>query len=655
MFSTFNSKKSAKHSLLKKVVNIEPKEAKNNKSNKKINTNINKTIQNGNINSINNTTHNENNNPVIISKSPSIRFNNTLVSNNLTNNSFANLIPNPESKQIRFVGLSPRSRMGCIECKRKKKRCDESKPACGLCNRTRAKCKLEKAKMNKTVITSEKINGVEDEEEKIKESKLNEKSDKIKEIAMPDFQNGYNSNEIKAANISPKLNSISKVRSSSFSEIKERSNSSSPVTDLIMKYSTNILNKKIPLYYLPKFGNEYSNDKSIIFLEYYCENVAKSFSTVSEDYNYFLKVYLPMASNNESVLYSLIAWGGKFLGDEGSKELLEYNNGNDIQINQNYFKLFSKEREELLHTLACGTICVAIQISTGDIETWDKLFEICKELIEISGGIKSLTYTMEEKWLVSNFSYHDILSSISNENGTIFTTKDYNEIYELNDVIYGIDPLQSCLKPLFLVMGEIINYSIQFKKKIYSKNGKNEERFQFNKELSKNEILDKLTENEIKFKEFENKIKESKPIQSDLQFFKSSKDMEEHLTLFELFQMTLRLFLRQVLKNYSSNNIDIQYLLIRINFLLDFLIGSSVKSALLFPMIMAGINSVDENDRIANLERFDQYWNNNYPRSGNIKLGKIVVEESWNINPIGNLCVNWYEIAKSLNWSLNLA
>ncbi|ODV59922.1 fungal specific transcription factor domain-containing protein ASCRUDRAFT_36949 [Ascoidea rubescens DSM 1968] len=370
---------------------------------------------------------------------------------------------------------------------------------------------------------------------------------------------------------------------------------------------------------------EVSDSKPLIFLEYYCSKLAKSFSIISDDKsNCFLNVYIPMASNNESILYGLIAWGGKFLNDSLADKYLD----KAINLLEKQYNNFSKiEKKNLLITMACSMILMDIEITTGDVKRWSKFINICKKLIEISGGIKNLIETIEGKFLISNFFYSDILSSITNENGTMLPIEDYNimfnRIYE-NFIEEGeelADPIQSCLKPLFLIMGEIINFSTQINQFLY-------EGYDIKRRIDNN-----LDDNNLDDNGFDDKL-------------------EENLTLFELFQMTLKLFLKTSLKKHAAILPEIQYLLLKINQLVDILIGSSVKGVLCFPMIIAGINSVLEQDRLEMIKRFD-FLINIY-NVGNFKRAKEIVKESWKLNPNGEICLNWYDVANKFNWHLNL-
>ncbi|ODV63269.1 Zn(II)2Cys6 transcription factor ASCRUDRAFT_5300 [Ascoidea rubescens DSM 1968] len=468
----------------------------------------------------------------------------------------------------------------------------------------------------------------------------------------------------------------------------------------------------LSIFHYPENFN-YNDEKPITFLEFYCKKLAKSFCTISDEKNSFINIYLPMASDDECVLYSLVYWAAKTLNDPSGNYYLEKSL---FLLNQ---KLNNLSLKNYISCLATLTIFGGIYVTTGNSSnSFYNLLIICKKLIEFGGGLESVGKSVQEKWLLSIFTYMEMLSSKTLQNGTLFSDHDYLMTYRLMNHRYGIDPVQSCLKPLFLLMAEIINYSKQFKKQIYeqeesysssfdsktrlgkeigaSKKKSNRKFFcnvsnknidfsllndafneserdfkatfdnfklnnktirnnwKFKKGLSKSEIFELLKKNDQKFIEFETRIDNCKPSKEDLLCFKNDKEFEEHLMLFELFQLSLKMFLLSELKYASPNSPQIQYLLIQINISLDILIDSAVKPTLFLPMTLAGFNSVSDSDRISCLKRFEKLLKNINPTPGNGFLVKSLVEQSWKVNPHGSICLNWYELASSNGLCLNL-
>lgn len=133
----------------------------------------------------------------------------------------------------------------------------------------------------------------------------------------------------------------------------------------------------------------------------------------------------------------------------------------------------------------------------------------------------------------------------------------------------------------------------------------------------------------------------------------SNKDLELQLTMFECFQVTAKIHLRQSVLRMNSASIEIQYLTTQLVKLLDVLLGSDVEACLCFPMFIAGMNCVWKKDRDGMTRRFKEFikrykWKN-------VLRCQIVIRYIWELNHKGEKFVDWYAVVKTLGWDLSFA
>ncbi|KAG0671468.1 hypothetical protein C6P42_003485 [Pichia californica] len=133
----------------------------------------------------------------------------------------------------------------------------------------------------------------------------------------------------------------------------------------------------------------------------------------------------------------------------------------------------------------------------------------------------------------------------------------------------------------------------------------------------------------------------------------SNKDLELQLTIFECFQITAKIHLRQSVLRMNSASIEIQYLTTQLIKLLDVLLGSDVEACLCLPMFIAGMNSVRKKDRFDMMKRFESFINRY--KWKNVSRCQIVIRYIWKLNCKGEKFVDWYAVVKTLGWDLSFA
>lgn len=364
----------------------------------------------------------------------------------------------------------------------------------------------------------------------------------------------------------------------------------------------------------------------------YCTCVAPAMSVTSLEKNSFLNVLVPMALKEEAILYGIIAWGCIFMGNRLNEKSL-YSEASRLikkSIRQAHIKSV-KEDKNFLAILSCYIILTGIEISIGDTDIWYKYLLNCYYIIENMGGIVALKdYSVEGKFLAENFVYYDILASQSNENGTYYAVSQYYDIFYKN---FGfIESLQGCIWPLILILGDIINLVVEAKE-IFGDSFVCEQNVE-----DANEILLAATNLEIQ-------VKNARPLMSQDMVFSEKDDIENHLMIFELYQLTIELYIRQAVRRYPPVIPENQVILYKIIERLDILIETSVKSLLSFPILIAGLNSVSRLDK-QKIRYYIEKLVMEYEFNNILKV-RMILEEVWKLNLDGSLCMNWFQVTKS--------
>lgn len=150
----------------------------------------------------------------------------------------------------------------------------------------------------------------------------------------------------------------------------------------------------------------------------------------------------------------------------------------------------------------------------------------------------------------------------------------------------------------------------------------------------------------------ERELNDARPKEPTLMNLKPS-DLELQLTVFECFQLTAKIHLRQAVLHMAPSALEIQFLLNQLVKSLDVLLGTDVEGGLCFPMFIAGMNSVYQRDRHDMSKRYREFIKRY--RWKNVLRCQIVTKHLWKINPLGDKYVDWYEVVERMGWELSFA
>lgn len=436
----------------------------------------------------------------------------------------------------------------------------------------------------------------------------------------------------------------------------------------------------------------------------YYNNYLANMINVSSKINSFLNVFVPMAQEDPSVLYALVAYAS-----------FHHSMGRHEDVGLRYLNTAIKmARNDLpkhkLTTLAAILIISTAEICKGDMVHWNRHLNAAADVIQMRGGMEHFVNDPTKRWLATNFVYHDILAASKYEHKPHFEPKDYNMILRMDP---GVHSLIGCCKPIFALMAEISDLAVeaqeiysQYSSSKRSKKNKEENKsssspeqassspsslsssstnegspasrimnmkidsnyHNFNKDENNDDdddenesvdsflmpsvqrkLIDKMKDLHDRARELEQRIDTCKPDPNDIMNLKSG-DLEEQLTLFETFQLAAKLHLLQSVFRRNAGCLEMQVIACELTTSLDVVLNTKVEASVVFPLFIAGIMATSDRQRQAMMARFDGFYKRQLAR--NIVRACNLAEEVWKLDHHGTKYVNWYKVIQQHGWDI---
>lgn len=378
-------------------------------------------------------------------------------------------------------------------------------------------------------------------------------------------------------------------------------------------------------------------------------------------------------------------------------------------------KLDSMKKENLSRDnminmrLAAFEILCGVEICKGDVSNWSKYLRLGSKLIKMKGGLESFNSSKDDHFLATNYAYHDI-TSVSVNNGNLhFDLRDYEKMWIKSSELGFTDPLHNLSSPIFKIIAEI-NTLVNGSRKLTSSLSPASDtsspsvgvtleelnRLQSEKlidtqgsgnvsaegaasgasaratshttvgsdqnaspgasdvdgESEEDVNLDDLNHLVMEYQRIDQLLNTVRPrvLETEATY---SPELELQLTIFECFQITAKIHLRQSVMRMNSSCMEIQYLINQLVNLLDVILGSDFESCLCFPMFIAGLNCVRKRDRADMLRRFKEFIDRY--KWKNLVRCEVVIRKVWERNEKGRKFVDWYSIVNKLGWDLSFA
>lgn len=442
---------------------------------------------------------------------------------------------------------------------------------------------------------------------------------------------------------------------------------------------TILLSAPTPWYslYLDHFGIE--------MFSYY-NNTLANMICISSKMNSFINVFVPMAQEDPSVLYALVAYAA-----------FHHNMGRYEDIGLKYLnKAIKMVRNDIpkhnLTTLACILIITTAEICKGDMVHWNRHLSAAADVIQMRGGMEAFIHDPTKRWLATNFVYHDLLAASKYEHKSHFDAKDVDLVLRMDT---GVHTLVGCCKPLFALLAEISDLGVEAQELYcmiaspypaadttaeYSAApasvilGDSSSEFISHSDntppvatgstnapptqpllASQRKISEKIRDLHHRVDLLEAKIDGCKPDPNDILSLSKSNtcDLEQQLTLFETFQLTAKLHLYQSIGRHNAASLQMQVLAAELITSIDVVLNTKVEGSLVFPLFIASIVSITPRQRRKMVRRFESFYQRQLAR--NIVRALNLAQEVWKLDMDGTRYVNWYKVLEQHGWDICFA
>lgn len=555
----------------------------------------------------------------------------------------------------KFVGATYRSNKGCLCCRKRRRKCDETRPECIACVKRNVRCIWREVgakspvenpskRTESTAATSIFSDGQELENQ-------NSTLRSIENFIVDEEDNLLSENST-LIEVSASEPSVLELASETGQLVTREKNL--PTQLLTYKGSTNEVH--FPLVQT-SFLTFFLDAKTTSFVRHFEQKVSGSLVVSPRTSNYFCKTFLLLAYTDESIGHALASWGAFYMHQHHNEDV-QGHLMKAINLTSKRFPRGASASSYDYFTLLCfHLIMLGFFVCQGDVSQWWTCFYKCYELILRFGGLRELSSTFHAsndiKFLISNFFYHDILASHAFLNGPLVKVSEYRDIFENGffESNYGIDPLQGCLNPVYLLLAEELEVKATMRE--YQLNLKlllDEDPQELNEPLDAHLLRAQYLEfchDNVRF--MEQKIFDC-AIDDQLLKDASENEIELHNKAFALFKTVCELYWVLHLKECSPKSWELQRLLLCLFDHIEELQDTQMILILCLPLLMAGLVCFTKHDR----SRMTQLFTLIIQKCPvhNVRRAWLVVQELWKRNTDGDKLLDWAEICRDFGWQL---
>ncbi len=410
------------------------------------------------------------------------------------------------------------------------------------------------------------------------------------------------------------------------------------------------------------------DEKGGLFLDSYINRCARVVCIGPDSSNYFLKTFYQLASTDNAIMYAVAAWGGLFV--EGYSQRVKTYMASAFELIQKRYPSYENlSKNETFILLSFYMVVMSFEVCAGDVYNWHQFFHKATELIKKNEGLEQICrqfdYSNDIKFLISDVFFHDILSSNAFSGNSQFPISEYYSIFHHNKILefgnYGLDPLQGCLQPVYLILAEMNSVASDLHKRkleldrelrILALNSSHLMNYDDTSHLRQLRI-EYYEDANHQFTILQEKLHNCKPNLAQIELIMDDKkELELHLTLFEVYLYTCQLCINTKIKGMAPSAIEQQVLLLNCLNGIDILVPTKFVSALALLLLICGINCCNPSDRIEMQKRIEKIQER-YLVANVLRVLEII-EEAWRQNRSGNRCIDWTDICKKKNWNLSV-
>lgn len=540
----------------------------------------------------------------------------------------------PKTKSIRFItGSNFRSKNGCLTCKLKKRKCDETIPQCMFCVARGLQCIYKTDQIKSTELIHVAKKPITKPEEYIIDER---------------FANGFRNN---CHTFLPE-----EIRQTKLSDLTDRISSQD-------FHRTPFYLNEIPT---PAVRNPSSlpslclDRQGLFYLDYFLSRLSGILAISFDHTNYFKKLFYLLARHEETFTYIVAAWGAIYckdrtLDDEVQKYL-------DKGINKFQILFGNKTNGFDYYFQMCFYLIISeLNVCIGELRQWRVYFDKICELINEYGGLQKLcedfNYSHEIRFMISNLQYNDIMSSTSFAHGTAFPTTEYEVIFSHPNFIkyelsYGIDTLQGCHQKVLILLGEIMNHKVILSDQLLI--------LESMEKSTPDGMIKYLAAKKDYYKlidkyatELQSRIENVLPNHQVLESIRDNQmEYDVYYNTYLLYKKCCWIYWYLYIKQITPNNYQVQEVMLECLELIDELIPSKMNIILCYPLLICGLAAFEPNDRLFIEDRVEKV--KHLSPVNNLDKCWIILEKIWELNPNGGVIVDWAGICLELGWELNV-
>lgn len=551
----------------------------------------------------------------------------------------------------KFVGTRFRSVRGCKQCRSRRKKCDETHPKCNACVKRNIDCDWRDQtdkKVSRQLTKTDNVNVA------------------CEAAALPYIQNhdAY-ANAVKS---DVTLESTILFDSDRIVELELPLQSDTSIESQLMALSQHAPSEsavslpqfELNFFEFPKFFfNFFMDSKGAAFVEHFESKVSGTLTVSPSTSNYFSKTYLQLANIDESIGHAIASWGAFYVHQHEHEDVKHHLRKAMVVIAKRFPRTLELTKYDIFTLLCFYLIVLGTFVCQGDVRLWWSCFKECHEIIKKSNGLIELClelhFSNDIKFLISNFFYHDVMASDSFLHGPLILVEKYRALFtdSFFDSLYGIDPLQGCLNPVYLLLAEELEVFavIEARQKrlddllggeldLDDENVSREfdiiraQHFKFCEEMI-NQIEQKLLKCEIDHRMLE---------------YVTENEAILHKLVFDLFMHVCTMYWALFIKKILPKSCEVQLTLMKLVDGIEKLVDTGMVVVLCLPLLLASTASYAQHDR-RKLEKLTLEIIDKCPVQ-NVHRAWVVIQKCWERNPEGDKMVNWAEVCRELDWHL---
>lgn len=402
--------------------------------------------------------------------------------------------------------------------------------------------------------------------------------------------------------------------------------------------------------------------KGVAFLQYFETRVSDKLTLSTRSSNYFCKTFLRLSSTDERIANILASWGAYFFHKSQHEDVRKHYAKAVALANADESKsMVCNSPGSLLTQISFYLTAMGFFVCQGDTFTWWHYLCKCYELFEqynfdLRGISKRLGDSNDVKFVLSNFFYHDIMSSHAFIHGPKIAFKHYKELFDdgFFSASYGIDPLQGCLNPIYMLLAEQMEVRAAMRVRRDRLEDILNNEFQQNDDPS---ILREFELMRLRYLEhceemleyFRVKIAQCTMDESILKNY-PEEERVLHREVFKLLHITCKLFWSIYLKRTPPNSFEPQLELIYLINQMEVVVKTKLVVVLCLPLIIAGVTSYTEYDR-SRVKKILFEAKKNCPVQ-NLDRAWFLIQAFWERNVTGTFRTDWADICAEMNWQL---